>query len=73
MSIFPAPLCEARGQHKFSLRQRAARLLAGEDVEKKSGVYPYVLNGDERHLNIQVFSPNVQRGCRPDNRRKSGK
>jgi hypothetical protein len=28
-----------------------------EDVEKKSGIYPYVLDGDERHLNIRTSRP----------------
>ena len=28
---------------------------------KKSGIYPYVLDGDERHLNIRAFSDNMKR------------
>jgi hypothetical protein len=27
-----------------------------EDVTKKSGIYPYVLDRDESHLNIRAFS-----------------
>jgi len=43
------------------LEQEVARLMEDEDVEKKSGIYPFVLNGDERHLNIRAFSPNMRR------------
>ena len=32
-----------------------------DDVERKSGIYPYVLDGDERHLNIRAFSDNMKR------------
>jgi hypothetical protein len=43
------------------LEQRVAALMADEDVQKKSGIYAYVLDGDERHLNIRAFSPNQKR------------
>lgn len=32
------------------------RLMVDDDVDKKSGIYPYLLTGDERHLNIRAFS-----------------
>jgi 5-methylcytosine-specific restriction endonuclease McrA len=32
-----------------------------EDVTKKPGIYPYVLEGDEKHLNIRAFSENNKR------------
>ena len=32
-----------------------------EDVTKKSGIYPYVLDGQEKHLNIRAFTPNQKR------------
>jgi 5-methylcytosine-specific restriction endonuclease McrA len=32
-----------------------------DDVERKPGIYPYVLDGDERHLNIRAFSGNMKR------------
>ncbi len=31
------------------------------DVQKKSGIYPYVLDGDERHLGIRAFDDNTKR------------
>ena len=33
-----------------------ARLIFDDDVTRKSGVYPYVLTRDEKHLNIRAFS-----------------
>ena len=30
-------------------------------MERKSGIYPYVLDKDERHLNIRAFSDNMKR------------
>lgn len=43
------------------LEKQVAKLMTDEDVERKSGIYTYVLNGDERHLNIRAFSPNMKR------------
>jgi len=43
------------------LEKRVAKLMLDDDVEKKSGIYPYVLTGDERHLNIRAFSENMRR------------
>ena len=43
------------------LEQQIAKLMQDDDVEKKSGIYPYVLDGDERHLNIRAFSDNMKR------------
>jgi len=44
-----------------ALEKRVEKLMLDEDVERKSGIYPYVLDGDERHLNIRVFSENMKR------------
>jgi hypothetical protein len=43
------------------LEKLIAKLMADEDVTKKSGIYMYVLNGDDRHLNIRAFSENQKR------------
>jgi hypothetical protein len=43
------------------LEKRVAALMMDDDVQKKSGIYPYVLDGDERHLNIRTFSDNMKR------------
>jgi hypothetical protein len=43
------------------LAQRVATLMADEDVGNKRGIYPYVLNGQERYLSIRAFSANQRR------------
>ena len=43
------------------LERRIAKLMMDDDVERKSGIYPYVLDGDERLLNIRAFSANMKR------------
>lgn len=43
------------------LEKQIAKLMEDEDVTKKSGIYPYVLDGDESHLNIRAFSANMKR------------
>jgi 5-methylcytosine-specific restriction endonuclease McrA len=35
--------------------------MADEDVTSKKGIYPYVLSGQEKHLNIRGFSDNQKR------------
>ena len=44
-----------------NLERELAKLMADDDVERKPGIYPYVLDGDERHLNIRAFSDNMKR------------
>lgn len=43
------------------LEKWIAKLMMDDDVERKSGIYAYVLDGDERHLNIRAFSANMKR------------
>ena len=43
------------------LEAEVARLMADSDVAKKSGIYEYVLDGDERHLQIRAFDGNTKR------------
>lgn len=43
------------------LEKQVAALMKDEDVERKAGIYPYLLSGDERHLNIRAFSDNMKR------------
>lgn len=38
-----------------------AKLMMDEDVTNKKGIYQYVLDRDEYHLNIRKFSPNQRR------------
>lgn len=43
------------------LEQQVQKLMMDEDVTKKSGIYAYVLDGNESHLNIRRFSDNMKR------------
>lgn len=43
------------------LEKRVAKLMMDDDVDRKSGIYSYVLDEDERHLNIRAFSDNMKR------------
>lgn len=39
------------------LEQETVRLLMDDDVTRKSGIYTYLLTGDERQLSIRAFTP----------------
>ena len=43
------------------LEKQVSRLMMDDDVGRKSGIYPYVLDRDERRLNIRAFSDNMKR------------
>ena len=38
------------------LEADVARLMSDEEVTKQPGIYPYLLTGEEKHLNIRAFS-----------------
>lgn len=42
------------------IEEDTAKLIAGDEVEKKSGIYPFILTGDERYLGIRTFSDNIK-------------
>ncbi len=46
-----------------ALEARIQELMADEDVTRKSGVYRYLLDGDERHLSIRAFDRRTQRAA----------
>jgi len=43
------------------LEAEVKELMQDEDVTKKSGIYPYVLTRQERHLSIRAFSDKMKR------------
>lgn len=43
------------------LEEEISTLMQDEDVTKKSGVYPYVLTRQERHLSIRAFNDKMKR------------
>ena len=38
-----------------AIEQETRRLIADDDVQKLSGIYPYILTRDEKHLNLRLF------------------
>jgi hypothetical protein len=44
-----------------TLEQRVIELMEDEDVTKISGIYEYLLDGDERHLSIRKFTDKMKR------------
>jgi hypothetical protein len=44
-----------------NLAKDVARLMEDDEVEKKSGIYPYLLTKDERYLNLRAFSDKEKR------------
>ncbi len=45
------------------LERRIAELMEDDDVTKNSGVYEYLLDGNEKHLNIRAFTPKMKRAA----------
>ena len=43
------------------LETAIVKLMMDDDVSKKSGIYCYVLNGEEKHLSIRAFTPAMKR------------
>ncbi|MEX2233048.1 MAG: DUF262 domain-containing protein [Cyclobacteriaceae bacterium] len=43
------------------LEAEVKELMQDEDVTKKSGIYPYVLTGQEKHLSIRAFTDRMKR------------
>jgi hypothetical protein len=43
-----------------AIEEETAKLIADDDVIKKSGIYPYILTRDERHLSIRGFSDSIK-------------
>jgi hypothetical protein len=41
--------------------ERVAALMADEDVTARKGIFPYVLDGQQKHLNIRAFTPGQKR------------
>ena len=42
------------------IEEETAKLMLDDDVTKKSGIYPYLLTRDERHLSIRAFSDGMK-------------
>ena len=44
-----------------ALETRIQQLMADDDVSNKKGIYLYVLNGKQKHLNIRTFTESMKR------------
>lgn len=44
-------------QNTKAIEEETAKLILDDDVTKNSGIYPYILTGDEKHLSIRSFTP----------------
>ena len=42
------------------IEQETARLIFDDDVQRKPGIYPYILTREEKHLNIRAFSDSMK-------------
>lgn len=45
---------------KDALDAKIAKLLKDSDVERKSGIIPYLFTGDERHLGLRTFGDDIK-------------
>ena len=45
------------------LESRVADLMMDDDVTNQAGIYPYLLTGEEKHLNIRAFTPAMKQGA----------
>lgn len=43
------------------LEKQIKQLMIDDDVTKKKGIYPYLLTGKEKHLNIRAFTEQMKR------------
>jgi len=48
-------------QNPEKLEEKIKELMQDEDVTKKSGIYPYVLTGEEKHLSLRTFTDRMKR------------
>ena len=47
---------DRRDLDPVEIDDEAAKLVLDDDVTKKSGIYPYILTRDKKHLNIRAFT-----------------
>ncbi len=43
-----------------AIEKETKRLIQDDDVERKKGIYEYLLRGDEKHLNIRIFTDSIK-------------
>ena len=45
------------------LEARIVELMEDDDVSKNTGIYEYLLDGQEKHLSIRAFTPKMTRAA----------
>ena len=43
------------------MEEQVLKLMMDDDVTKKSGIYPYLITGEEKNLNVRTFTENQKR------------
>jgi len=59
-------LYNKHGKKKFNnaeTEKRIKELMMDDDVTKKSGIYPYLITGDEKYLSIRAFTESQKRAA----------
>ena len=54
------------GENDFDVSQledKITKLMADDDITRKAGIYEYIIDGQEKHLNIRAFSPSMKRSA----------
>jgi hypothetical protein len=57
-------LYNKHGKKKFDakkLETEIQKLMTDDDVTKKSGIYPFLITGDEKYLSIRAFTDSQKR------------
>ena len=55
--------CHNNDYPTTELRNKCDTLMADDEVTSKKGIYPYLLTGEERYLNLRAFSDTMKRAA----------
>lgn len=50
-------------QDPKEIEARVVELMSDDDVRRKSGIYPYMLTGEEKYLNVRQFTNSMKRSA----------
>ncbi len=51
----------AKTHNAAEIEEKVAELMQDDEVDSKKGIYEYIFDGKEKHLNLRAFEPNVKR------------
>ncbi len=52
--------CHDKKHDPEAIEKETAKLIADDDVKKLSGIYPYILTRDEKHLSLRAFTDSMK-------------